>query len=67
MGKQADAALVAEAIGPAGASQKSLALARVTAVGASAERKELARALSSVGLSVTSPPQEWAERADHAD
>lgn len=63
----ADAALVAEAIGPAGASQKSLALARVTAVGANAQRKELARALASAGLSVTSPPQEWAERADHAD
>ena len=63
----ADAALVAEAIGPAGASSKSLALARVTAVGANAQRKELARALSSEGLSVTSPPQEWAERADHAD
>jgi hypothetical protein len=63
----ADGALVAEAIGPAGASQKSLALARVTAVGASAQRKELARVLASAGLSVASPPQEWAERADHAD
>jgi hypothetical protein len=63
----ADAALVAEAIGPADAARKGPVLARVTAVGVGAQRKELARALSSAGLAVASPPPEWAERADHAD
>jgi len=66
-GGAADAALVAEAISPAGGSQKSATLARVTAVGASVPRKELARALSSAGLTVSAAPSEWAERADHAD
>ena len=63
----ADAALVADAIGPAPASQRSPGLARITAVGAGAQRKELARALASAGLTVSSAPAEWAERADHAD
>jgi hypothetical protein len=62
-GGAADAALVAEAIGPAAASQKS----RITAVGAGMQRKELTRALAAAGLTVTAPPSEWAERADHAD
>jgi hypothetical protein len=63
----ADAALVAEAIGPADAAQKAPALARITAIGVSAQRKDLARALASAGLTVSPPPPEWAERADHPD
>jgi hypothetical protein len=66
-GGAVDAALVAEAIGPAGTEKKGPALARVTAVGVSAQRKELARALSASGLTVGSAPAEWAERADHPD
>jgi hypothetical protein len=66
-GGAADAALVAEAIGSGDASQKTSGIARVTAVGVSAQRKELARALASSGLTVAAPPPEWAERADHPD
>jgi hypothetical protein len=62
-----DAALVAEAIGPADAGRKSPAVARIIAVGASTQRKELAHALANAGLSVAPPPSEWAERADHPD
>jgi hypothetical protein len=62
-----DAVLVAEAIGPVGASPKSRALARVAAVGASAQRNDLARALAAAGLTVAPPPPEWSERADHPD
>jgi hypothetical protein len=62
-----DAALVAEAIGPADASRKAPAGARITAVGASAQRNSLARALASAGLVVSAPPREWDERADHPD
>ena|ERR1035437_454868 len=63
----ADAALVAEAVGPAAATRQAPEMGRIVAVGASAQRKDLARALSSAGLTVSSPPQEWAERADHPD
>ena len=66
-GGAADAALVAEAIGPADTAQKSPGFARVIAVGAVAQRKDLTRALSSAGLTVGSPPGEWADRAEHAD
>jgi hypothetical protein len=63
----ADAALVADAIGPVPPSQKSPSLSRITAVGVGAQRKELARALASAGLTVSAAPAEWAERADHPD
>ncbi len=66
-GGAADAALVAEAIGPGDGSSKSSTLSRITAVGANAQRKELTRALASAGLTVSSPPAEWAERAEHSD
>src|SRR5208283_272764 len=62
-----DAALVAEAIGPTDATRGTASLSRVVAVGASAQRKELARALASAGLTVSPVPAEWAERADHPD
>jgi hypothetical protein len=63
----ADAALVAEAIGASGDSPKVRGVARVTAVGVSAQRTDLARALAAGGLTVTPAPAEWAERANHAD
>jgi hypothetical protein len=62
-GGAADATLVAEAIVTGDTSKKS----RVAAVGAVAPRTDLARALASAGLTVSSPPAEWAERADHSD
>jgi hypothetical protein len=58
---------VAAAIGPADASRKAQALALVNAVGASAPRQDLARALSAAGVTVSAAPSEWAERADHPD
>jgi hypothetical protein len=57
----ADAAAVAEAlIPPAGAAQPR---SSVVAFGRTAPRDELARALSALGVAVTPPPAEWAERA----
>ncbi len=61
-----DVALVAEAIGPDAAGAR-VSGSRVSACGASTPRKELARALAAAGLSVSSPPPEWAERADFPD
>ncbi len=63
----ADASLIVDAIGPADATPKSPGLARVVAVGAMTQRRELTRALSSAGLTVGSPPGEWAERAETSD
>ncbi len=67
-GGAADAPLVAEAIqSTIGRAQKSPSAVQVSAVGANAPRKELARALASAGVTVASPPAEWSDRADHPD
>jgi hypothetical protein len=63
----ADSALVADAIGGGATVRKPAATERIVAVGVSAQRNDLARALSALGLSVSPPPQAWAERADHPD
>ena len=63
----ADAILVAEAVGHADVARKSSSAVRVAAIGAAAQRAELARALGTAGLAVVAPPPEWADRAVHAD
>ena len=63
----ADSALVAEAIGRGSTLRKAPETARIVAVGVMAKRHELERALSTAGLTIAAPPQEWAARADHPD
>lgn len=63
----ADSALVADAIGRGASTRAASETGRIVAVGVRAQRTELARALSSSGMDVTSAPTEWAERADHPD
>jgi hypothetical protein len=66
-GGAADAALVADAITASDDSPNGRGTARVAAVGVSAQRNDLTRALAAAGLAVTHAPAEWAERANHAD
>jgi hypothetical protein len=63
----ADAALVAEAIAQSPGARNAGAHGRVNLIGVTAPRQELARALSSGGLTVSAAPPEWAEGADHPD
>jgi hypothetical protein len=63
----ADAALVVEALRAGDAPHQAVEGGRIAAVGVSARRMALARALSTAGLAISAAPQEWAERSEHPD
>jgi len=65
-----DESLIAEALAAApGASRTSgsSVIARAGAIGSSALRNEMARALAARGIMLAPPPSEWAESVEHPD